>query len=115
MLQTYCFLWRQVFLTKQSCSHLFFFLLIFVVLAGGGSRWSILLSFFVVVKKGDPLDLLPSSESEAESDDEDITKEGRDPPHITKEGRDPPRKLGCLLYTSPSPRDLSTSRMPSSA
>ena len=25
------------------------------------------------------------------------------------------RRLGCLLYTSPSPRDLSTSRMPSSA
>ena len=25
------------------------------------------------------------------------------------------KKLGCLLYTSPSPRDLSTSRMPSSA
>ena len=25
------------------------------------------------------------------------------------------RALGCLLYTSPSPRDLSTSRMPSSA
>ena len=25
------------------------------------------------------------------------------------------RKLTCLLYTSPSPRDLSTSRMPSSA
>ena len=24
-------------------------------------------------------------------------------------------KRGCLLYTSPSPRDLSTSRMPSSA
>ena len=23
--------------------------------------------------------------------------------------------MGCLLYTSPSPRDLSTSRMPSSA
>ena len=23
--------------------------------------------------------------------------------------------IGCLLYTSPSPRDLSTSRMPSSA
>ena len=23
--------------------------------------------------------------------------------------------FGCLLYTSPSPRDLSTSRMPSSA
>ena len=25
------------------------------------------------------------------------------------------RLSGCLLYTSPSPRDLSTSRMPSSA
>ena len=25
------------------------------------------------------------------------------------------RLKGCLLYTSPSPRDLSTSRMPSSA
>ena len=25
------------------------------------------------------------------------------------------RTKGCLLYTSPSPRDLSTSRMPSSA
>ena len=25
------------------------------------------------------------------------------------------RAIGCLLYTSPSPRDLSTSRMPSSA
>ena len=24
-------------------------------------------------------------------------------------------RVGCLLYTSPSPRDLSTSRMPSSA
>ena len=26
-----------------------------------------------------------------------------------------PELLDCLLYTSPSPRDLSTSRMPSSA
>ena len=26
-----------------------------------------------------------------------------------------PFSRGCLLYTSPSPRDLSTSRMPSSA
>ena len=25
------------------------------------------------------------------------------------------KSLACLLYTSPSPRDLSTSRMPSSA
>ena len=28
---------------------------------------------------------------------------------------DPEDYQGCLLYTSPSPRDLSTSRMPSSA
>ena len=28
---------------------------------------------------------------------------------------DPPWDKSCLLYTSPSPRDLSTSRMPSSA
>ena len=27
----------------------------------------------------------------------------------------PASHMGCLLYTSPSPRDLSTSRMPSSA
>ena len=29
--------------------------------------------------------------------------------------KDGPLPIGCLLYTSPSPRDLSTSRMPSSA
>ena len=29
--------------------------------------------------------------------------------------RDRRQKKSCLLYTSPSPRDLSTSRMPSSA
>ena len=28
---------------------------------------------------------------------------------------EPPVEIPCLLYTSPSPRDLSTSRMPSSA
>ena len=39
---------------------------------------------------------------------------------ITREGNVTPEQKqalieGCLLYTSPSPRDLSTSRMPSSA
>ena len=34
----------------------------------------------------------------------------------TGKGNDQVRfELGCLLYTSPSPRDVSTSRMPSSA
>ena len=31
------------------------------------------------------------------------------------DGSSPINLMGCLLYTSPSPRDLSTSRMPSSA
>ena len=31
------------------------------------------------------------------------------------DGSNPIVSYGCLLYTSPSPRDLSTSRMPSSA
>mgnify|MGYP000324192740 CR=1 FL=1 len=39
--------------------------------------------------------------------------------YITERGKIIPRRItgtcACLLYTSPSPRDLSTSRMPSSA
>ena len=37
--------------------------------------------------------------------------------HITRNKPKRSEELcnGCLLYTSPSPRDLSTSRMPSSA
>ena len=34
---------------------------------------------------------------------------------IKKRNIKPTKLLPCLLYTSPSPRDLSTSRMPSSA
>ena len=33
----------------------------------------------------------------------------------TESTTDEPEEETCLLYTSPSPRDLSTSRMPSSA
>ena len=36
-------------------------------------------------------------------------------PHRDQTGIDESELKGCLLYTSPSPRDLSTSRMPSSA
>ena len=36
-------------------------------------------------------------------------------PGISKQLRDSYTDTTCLLYTSPSPRDLSTSRMPSSA
>ena len=35
--------------------------------------------------------------------------------YCTKVGATHPEEMYCLLYTSPSPRDLSTSRMPSSA
>ena len=35
--------------------------------------------------------------------------------NISKPGDKPTEQTSCLLYTSPSPRDLSTSRMPSSA
>ena len=35
--------------------------------------------------------------------------------HVVVVGPSLGRVVGCLLYTSPSPRDLSTSRMPSSA
>jgi len=40
-----------------------------------------------------------------------------DGPRLMREARGflPPARQDCLLYTSPSPRDLSTSRMPSSA
>ena len=34
---------------------------------------------------------------------------------VTKKKKKVAKKKNCLLYTSPSPRDLSTSRMPSSA
>ena len=69
----------------------------------------------------------------ADSDDENVTIEVRTSPDdmgrvIGKRGRvarairtvaqaaaDEEGLQSCLLYTSPSPRDLSTSRMPSSA
>ena len=35
--------------------------------------------------------------------------------HVCEQRRELEESVACLLYTSPSPRDLSTSRMPSSA
>ena len=47
---------------------------------------------------------------------EDMKKDCLNPYSITKTaGEDFCKMYTCLLYTSPSPRDLSTSRMPSSA
>ena len=44
----------------------------------------------------------------------DEEKNGAFPDEMKKETAEI-EPMGCLLYTSPSPRDLSTSRMPSSA
>ena len=48
-----------------------------------------------------------------------VSRALNDAPDIGKETKKRVReiadRIGCLLYTSPSPRDLSTSRMPSSA
>ena len=50
---------------------------------------------------------------------EEVGDEQRGEGHVEEERqaaqRDQVEQKGCLLYTSPSPRDLSTSRMPSSA
>jgi len=48
-------------------------------------------------------------------DKSDTYPVGTDPEKIEWENTFPPRARTCLLYTSPSPRDLSTSRMPASA
>ena len=44
-----------------------------------------------------------------------VDPEGLSPEEILDSLRATAREKACLLYTSPSPRDLSTSRMPSSA
>ena len=51
--------------------------------------------------------------SKAQADDLDELKELQDT--IAKLEAEAKQLKDCLLYTSPSPRDLSTSRMPSSA
>ena len=46
---------------------------------------------------------------------EEIAKEHKDEITVCKMDVDNNRDTACLLYTSPSPRDPKTSRMPSSA
>ena len=53
--------------------------------------------------------VLAFENADLEQDEADLSIHGRLDNRQVREGR------GCLLYTSPSPRDLSTSRMPSSA
>ena len=60
----------------------------------------------VVVKVGDEKRLSVS---------ESMDETGSDRGPVNALAKALAKDLGCLLYTSPSPRDLSTSRMPSSA
>eukprot|EP00831_Metopus_contortus_P060371 TRINITY_DN5227_c0_g2_i5.p1 TRINITY_DN5227_c0_g2~~TRINITY_DN5227_c0_g2_i5.p1 ORF type:complete len:254 (-),score=58.83 TRINITY_DN5227_c0_g2_i5:147-908(-) len=46
---------------------------------------------------------------------EEVVEEKEEEENVSEEELQPVSLLTCLLYTSPSPRDLSTSRMPSSA
>eukprot|EP00831_Metopus_contortus_P045717 TRINITY_DN3666_c0_g1_i5.p4 TRINITY_DN3666_c0_g1~~TRINITY_DN3666_c0_g1_i5.p4 ORF type:complete len:135 (+),score=36.48 TRINITY_DN3666_c0_g1_i5:181-585(+) len=66
----------------------------------------------------------PTSEQQIEEQlkkdiygDEEETKKGgkKEQKKEAKKAAKKKKSKGCLLYTSPSPRDLSTSRMPSSA
>ena len=55
-------------------------------------------------------------ESDGEKEESDGEKEESDGENEASDGENEKAKVkACLLYTSPSPRDLSTSRMPSSA
>ena len=47
--------------------------------------------------------------------DKEVSKEWKEINVTNLNGNDDEEVNNCLLYTSPSPRDLSTSRMPSSA
>ena len=53
------------------------------------------------------------TEADASKDTSQEVASGNSPNLVDDSSLD--KIKGCLLYTSPSPRDLSTSRMPSSA
>ena len=53
------------------------------------------------------------SQSDSETDKEVVFLDGKNVINVINVSKT--RDEDCLLYTSPSPRDLSTSRMPSSA
>ena len=54
-------------------------------------------------------------DEELESENDWLNKGGKEGWELVNVIKDKSDVSSCLLYTSPSPRDLSTSRMPSSA
>ena len=70
-----------------------------------------LISFCIFRFVGDPVDNILGQEATVEDRNEMIDRMGLDDPVIVQYGR----FICCLLYTSPSPRDATLSRMPSSA
>ena len=71
--------------------------------------------FVALASYGHVRDLLPKTGAVNPDEDFEMTYQivERNQKHVDKIAR--AMKKACLLYTSPSPRDLSTSRMPSSA
>ena len=57
----------------------------------------------------------PSINAVVAIDKNDVLKQAKKAENEVMSGSELGILHGCLLYTSPSPRDLSTSRMPSSA
>ena len=67
------------------------------------------------LRRGGDLPLPPLPSRLPQLDPESFPHDGRGRHPRRRTALRHPRRHGCLLYTSPSPRDLSTSRMPSSA
>jgi len=76
-----------------------------LTLLSGGERALTALAFLFALQAVNPSPFYVLDEVDAALDDANVMRFNR----VLK------RLAGCLLYTSPSPRDLSTSRMPSSA
>ena len=66
------------------------------------------------VEKDEPMEVQQPQEETRTDCKQGSSQEGRGP-HSPKATTSEMQQYICLLYTSPSPRDLSTSRMPSSA
>eukprot|EP00831_Metopus_contortus_P083863 TRINITY_DN9384_c0_g1_i2.p2 TRINITY_DN9384_c0_g1~~TRINITY_DN9384_c0_g1_i2.p2 ORF type:complete len:121 (+),score=20.00 TRINITY_DN9384_c0_g1_i2:2-364(+) len=69
---------------------------------------------------GPPVQVKAKAEAPAEAAEVPVVEANPEPvvsvpPTPVVEAKPEPEVTDCLLYTSPSPRDLSTSRMPSSA